>query len=152
MSGPYAFICVKTTADVVIPSAGLAPIDFQRKVSGLTKTLVGGSLTVGDLKLRPTQAAVPNHLLCDGSEISRSLFPELVEFLDPGADTATLPDYSGALVVATPTVTQTVTDSGTVSTEETTVEPAGDVGGTTGGNVTTGGRVRQAIRPGEDLP
>lgn len=84
---------------------------------------------------------MPNHLLCDGSTITRGQFPDLVEFLNPGGDTAALPDYTGALTITAPTVTQTVDDSGTVSTGGT-VGDAGDVGGSTGGNITTGGRVK----------
>ena len=139
----FAFICAKTTADFVVPAVSSDVADLARRVSNFAKGLVGGTLTVGDIKLRTTQAAIPNHLLCDGSTISRSKFPQLVTYLaGETANTATLPNLSGGLTITAPTVTQTVTDSGTVATTETVVTDAGQVGGTTGGNVTTGGRLR----------
>lgn len=143
MSGPYAFICTRTTADFIVPVSASSQAEFNRKVHNAFKGLVGGVMQVGDLKLRPTQAAVANHLLCDGSTITRAQFPQLVELLNPGESTATLPDYSGALTVAAPTVTQTTTDAATVSTTGTTVTtpPADTAGGTTGGNVPSGGRL-----------
>lgn len=148
----FAFICTKSSADFVIPANARDLGELSRRVSIFAKGLVGGTLTVGDIKFRPTEAAIPNHMLCDGSTISRGQFPQLVEFLNPGEDTATLPDYTGSLEIEAPTVEQTVTDSGTVSTDDTIVIDAGDTGGTTGGNVTTGGRIRQVIRPDEELP
>ena len=147
----FAFICTKTTADFVVPENARDVADLARRVRIFSRGLVGGTLTVGDIKFRPDENAVANHLLCDGSTINRSNFPELVEYLNPGGTTATLPDFTGALTVPAATVTQTVSDSGTVSTGGT-VTDAGDTGGTTGGNVGSGGRVRQAIRPNEDLP
>lgn len=148
----YTFIAAKTSADFVVPSGATSLADLARKVSIAFRGLVGGVLRVGDLLDRPTQDAIPNYLLCDGSTISRSQFPQLVDLLaGSSAATATLPNYSGAVTITTPTVTQTVSETGTVSTGGT-VTDAGEVGGTTGGNVTTGGRVRQNIRPDEDLP
>ncbi len=141
MSDRFTFICTKTTADFVVPISAPNQAEFNRKVKNAFAGLVGGVLRIGDLKDRPVQDAVPNHMLCDGSTITRAQFPELVELLNPGGSTATLPDYTGALTITAPTVTQTVDDSGTVSTGAT-VGDAGDVGGSTGGNVTTGGRVK----------
>lgn len=140
MSDLFFFICAKTTADFVVPATAASQNEFNRKVKNAFAGQVGGHLKCGDLKARPVQNAVDNHLLCDGSTIARSQFPELVELLNPGQASATLPNYSGALTVATPTVTQVVNASGTVSSGGT-VTDAGDVGGTTGGNVPSGGRV-----------
>lgn len=137
----FSFICVRTTADFVVPISAPSQQEFNRKVANAFKGMVGGVLRVGDIKDRPTQDAVANHLLCNGATIERARFPELVEYLNPGANTATLPDYSGALTISTPTVTQTVDASGTVSTGGT-VTDAGDAGGTDGGNVFSGGRIR----------
>lgn len=137
----HAFICTKTTADFVVPDNARDLADLARRVRIFSRGLVGGVLKVGDIKFRPDQNAVANHLQCDGSTITRSRYPELVEYLAPGAASATLPNYSGALTVTAPTVTQTVSDSGTVSTGGT-VTDAGTVGGTTGGNVPSGGRLR----------
>ena len=145
-SSRFTFIAAKTTADFVVPVSAINQTEFNRKVANAFKGMVGGVLRVGDLKDRPTQTAVPNHLLCNGATIERLQFPELVEFLNPGADTATLPDYTGAVTITAPTVTQTTTDAGTVSTGGT-VTDAGQVGGTTGGNVPSGGRVRDTLPP-----
>lgn len=102
------------------------------------KGLVGGWTRVGQLMDMPKQDATQGFLLCDGTEISRAQFPELVAYLG-GTETAMLPDYSGAVVNTVPTVTQTVDNSGTVTTGAP-VDPGGDVGGTDGGNIPSGGR------------
>lgn len=135
----FAFICVKTTADFVVPQANELA-DLARKVRLFSRGLVGGVLTTGDIKFRPDQNSVAHHLLCNGGTIARTNYPELVEYLNPGGTTATLPDFTGTLTVTAPTVTQTVSDSGTVSTGEA-VTDSGEVGGTTGGNVPSGGRI-----------
>jgi hypothetical protein len=146
VSNPFAFICTETTADPVIPASSLSPAEFQRKVAGYTQAIAGGVLEAGTIKWRATQGAISNHLLCDGSLQDPLRFPDLFRvigttFGGDGITTFALPDYSGALTVATPTVTQTIDDGGTVSTEETVVTDAGAVGGSTGGNVVTGGRL-----------
>lgn len=142
MSGPYAFICVKTSADFVVPVNAPSQVEFNRKVYNAFRGLVGGVTRVGDIKLRPTQDAIDNHLICDGSTITREAFPQLVDLLaGTTATTATLPNYSGTLTIAPVTVTQT-TEGGTVSTGGTITEPSGSgqTGGSTGGNVVSGGR------------
>ncbi len=148
MSQPWAFIATKTTADPVIPASSLSPQEFQRKVAGYTQAIAGGTLEAGTIKWRATERAVANHLLCDGSLQDPLSFPDLfaaigTTFGGDGVATFALPNYSGALTVATPTVSQTVDESGTVSTEDTVVTDAGTVGGTTGGNVPSGGRERR---------
>lgn len=145
MSQPFFFICTKTTADPVIPASSLTPQEFQRRVAGYTQAIAGGVLEAGTIKMRAMQDSIPNHLLCDGSLQDPLRIPDLfaaigTEFGGDGVTTFALPDYSGALTVATPTVTQTLDAGGTVTTEETVVTDAGTVGGTTGGNVVTGGR------------
>lgn len=137
----FTFICVKTTADFVVPVNASTQVEFNRRVSNGFQGLIGGVLRVGDLKDRPTQDAVPNHLICDGSTISRLNYPQLVSYL-AGADAteATLPDYTGAVEITEPTTTQATTPSGTVETETTTPTDQGDIGGTEGGNVPSGGR------------
>jgi hypothetical protein len=138
MSDIYVFICTRSSADFTVPSTAVSDADFRRKVHNAFQGQVGGRVVVGDLKFRPTQDAVADHLLCNGATIEREQFPMLVDFLG-GADSAVLPSYTGALTVPALTVTQTTDASGTVSTGAT-VEPAGTVGGTTGGNVVSGGR------------
>ena len=119
--------------------------DFNRRVVNAFKGSVGGVLHVGRLAFYPIEAAVANHLLCDGTTITRAAFPELVRFLG-GVDAtqATLPDYTGALTVSAPTAPQTVSESGTIDAGATVT--SGEVGGTVGGNVPSGGRVQ---RPNE---
>lgn len=140
MSQPFAFICTRTTADVVIPRITSTQAEFQHRVSGAFGAIVGGFLRVGDIKFRPNENPIPNHLLCDGSTISRLQFPELVQFLAGDATEAELPDYSGTLEVAPATEEQTTTPSGTVETPATVPVDQGDVGGTDGGNIPSGGR------------
>lgn len=140
MSGPFFFIATKTTADFVVPVSASSQAEFNRKVHNAFSGMVGGVLRVGDIKVRSTESALANHLLCNGATITRAQFPQLVELLNPGQSTATLPDYSGALTVATPTVTQTVSAGGTVSTGGA-VDTSAPAGGSTGGNVPSGGRL-----------
>lgn len=140
MSQPFAFICAKTTAPFVVPVSAPSQAEFNRKVVNAFKGLAGGVLTVGDIKFRPTESPIPNHLLCDGSTISRLNYPELVTFLAGDATEAVLPDYSGALTVAPATEEQETSSSGTVQTPTTVPVDQGDVGGTQGGNVPSGGR------------
>lgn len=137
----FTFIATKTTADFVVPVSAASQQEFNRKVKNAFSGLVGGVLRCGDLLDRPVQNAVSNHLLCDGSTINRAQFPELVQLLNPGGTTATLPNYTGTVTITAPTVTQTVNASGTVSTGAA-VTDSGDAGGTTGGNVFSGGRIR----------
>lgn len=148
------FICAKTTADTVIPARSGNQVDFNRRVANAFKANAGGHLTVGDLKARPIGTAVQNHLLCDGSAVSRTAFPELFALLGetegPGDGTTTfnLPNYLGAPLEVPPTAPeQTVTDHGTVEDSTPVVEPteAGQTGGTEGGNVVSGGRVTRGL-------
>lgn len=140
MSQLFCFIATRTTADFVVPVNASSQVEFNRKVSNAFRGMVGGVLRVGDLKFRSTQDAVDNHLLCDGTTITRAQFPELVNHLaGAGASSAVLPDFSGALTVAVPTVTQTVDEGGTTGTGGA-ITDQGEVGGTTGGNVPSGGR------------
>jgi len=141
VSDRFTFIAVKTTADFIVPATAASQTEFNRKAANAFKGLIGGVLRVGDLRDRPTQDPIANHLLCDGRTISRLNYPELVSLLAGSAATeATLPDYSGALSITAPTVTQEVTSGGTVQTEETAPVDQGGAGGTEGGNVPSGSR------------
>jgi len=144
----YAFICTKTTADVVVPRFARTQEEYNRRVSGGFTALAGGHTLAGDIRLRPTADAVSNHLLCDGSTQNISQFPDLYNaigttFGGDGVTTFKLPDYGNqALTVPVITATQTVDASGTVSTGGAVETPtgAGQTGGSTGGNVVSGGR------------
>ena len=143
MASPmFVFIATKTTADFVVPVSAASQSEFNRKVANAFQGQVGGVLRAGDLKFRPIETAIPNHLLCDGQTITRTQFPQLVDVLNPGGSTATLPDYTGSVEAAAPTETQVISDGGTVSTgtPTPTPPPSGGTGGTTGGNVPSGGR------------
>lgn len=148
MTAIYAFICTKTTADVVIPKFARTQEEYNRRVAGGFGAIAGGHTFAGDLKLRPTTAAVSNHLLCDGSEFEILRFPDLYNaigttFGGDGVTTFRVPDYGNqALTVPAITVTQTVDPSGTVSTGGAVTIPSGSgqTGGSSGGNVVSGGR------------
>ena len=151
MSQYFIFIATKTTADAAVPLIANNQADFNRRVSNAFRAQGGGRLTIGDLKLRPTSAAVPNHLLCDGSAVSRFQFSELFRFLGvtegagDGVTTFNLPNYlAAAVTIAATAPAQTVTEGGTTSTGAPITEPSGtaQTGGTEGGNVVTGGRTR----------
>lgn len=147
----FAFIATKTTNELALPSLAHSQVDFNRRVKGAFSGLSGGFTQAGDIRLRPNQNALANHLLCDGSTLNITDFPQLYDeigttFGGDGITTFALPDYSAqALTVPALTVTQTVTDSGTVSTGGTVTQPSGSgqTGGSTGGNITSGGRVRR---------
>lgn len=149
MSSLFIFIATKTTADIALPTQARDQADYNRRVKNAFVAQNGGKLTVGDLKLRPNGNAIPNHLLCDGSAISRISFPELFRFLGTsegagdGSTTFNLPNYLGApLAVPAEAPAQTVTESGTVTSGETITQPTGggETGGTDGGNIVSGGR------------
>jgi len=149
----YAFIATKTTYEIALPSLANSQADFNRRVRGAFSGLSGGWTQAGDIKLRPNQNAITNHLLCDGSTLNITDFPQLYEeigtdFGGDGVTTFALPDYSGqALTIPAITVTQTVTDSATVSTGGTVTQPTqpGQAGGSTGGNIQSGGRARREL-------
>lgn len=149
MSDPvYVFICTKTTYERVIPSSALSQAEFNRRVELGFRDLIGGTVTVGDLKYRSTQDAIPYHVLADGTVYTREQFPQLFElfgnrFGGDGVTTFAVPDHNGAAISAgTITVTQEVDDGGTVSTGGTVTTPTdpGETGGTTGGNIPSGGK------------
>lgn len=149
----FVFIATKTTADTVVPPTSGNQIDFNRRVANAFKANSGGHLVVGDLKLRPIGTAVQNHLLCDGSAISRTSFPELFALLGEtegpgdGLTTFNLPNYLGApLEVPATAPVQTVTEHGTVEDPTPITQPTepGETGGTSGGNIVSGGKASKA--------
>ncbi len=152
MSDLFLFIATKTTADPAVPTMSRSQAEHNRRVSLAFRGRQGGSLTVGDLKLRPTAASVPNHLLCDGSAVSRTKFNELFRYLGTsagvgdGSTTFNIPNYLGsALTIPASAPAQTISDSGTVSTGGAVTTPtgAGEVGHSKGGNVLSGGNKRR---------
>lgn len=149
MSSVYVFICTKSTADLAIPTQARTQAEYNRRIANTFKSQAGGHLNAGDLKLRPNGNAVANHLLCDGSAISRTQFSELFRLLGvtegsgDGATTFNLPNYLGSPVTV-PAVApaQNISAQGTVDNAVPVVQPSGSgqIGGTDGGNVLSGGR------------
>ncbi len=151
MSTMFVFICAKTTADTVLPVHARDQGEYNRRVSNAFRAQSGGRLAVGDLKLRPIGNSIANHLLCDGSAVGRTDFPELFRLLGTsegagdGSTTFNLPNYLGApLTVPATAPAQTITESGTISSGVPVTEPTepGETGGTELGNVVSGGRPR----------
>ena len=148
MTAIYVFIATETTNERAIPTQETSQAEFNRKVALGFRDLTGGTTIVGDLKLRPTQDAVPKHLLCDGSVLNRESFPQLFDYLrgtfgGDGVTTFALPDYGNQnITVPTITATQEIDEGGTVSTggDITTPTEPSQTGGTTGGNIPSGGR------------
>lgn len=146
MSQFYTFIAAKTTYQAVVPTGGEGQAKFNRKVRNALAANQGGAVQVGNLLLRPTSDAVPNHLLCDGSAQDQSAFPELFAYLGDSQGAAAvgkflLPDFVGTFT-PTATVPEQTTTGGTVSTGGTVTTPTqpGQTGGTSGGNIPSGGR------------
>lgn len=98
MSQFVVYICTKTTADPYIPPRAVSVEILSRDVSDAFSALSGGRFQVGQLAFYPVQRSVPNHLLCDGREISQASFPELYAYLGESQGAAAagrfrLPDY-----------------------------------------------------------
>jgi len=142
----YAYICTKQTADPYVPAAVVNLEMLARDTSDGFYALQGGYLRVGQISFFPVQRAVPFHLLCDGSEVSKAAFPELFAYLadnegtpvDP--DNFILPNFIGAIDPATTATAETVVD-GTV-TSETPSSGGGGSGGSIDYAVNSGGRYR----------
>lgn len=151
MSELYAYICVKTTVDPVIPSMTPDIRFLARDTSDAFAALSGGYMQVGKIALFPVQRSVPFHLLCDGQEVPQASFPELFNYLGTSQGTATdpdnfvLPNYLTGLTAATTADPETVTD-GAVSTPG--APPPSGTGSTSpvlSGVVESGGRPRKGI-------
>lgn len=146
----YWFIRTKTTYDPVVPALAVSQDQFNRDVSYALSALAGGYGVAGDLQYRASAKAIANFILCDGSELSRTAYPELFDAIGEtfgagdGSTTFAIPTQDDlATVIATPPAApeQTVTD-GTVGSGTTVATPTdpGQIGGTTGGQVPSGGR------------
>lgn len=148
MSDTYVFISARSTPDLALPPhAGGNQEAFNRRIAHLFSLLAGGHLTAGNLKLRPTGHPIKDHLLCDGSAISRTQFPELFAYLGTtygegdGSTTFNLPDYrNGALTVPAETPAQAIDEGGTVTSEGQLITMPVNEGPTRGGNIPAGGR------------
>lgn len=144
MSSVYAYICTKQTADPFLPPATIDLRTLARDVSDGFYALQGGYFRVGQVSLFPVQRAVANHLLCDGTEISKVSFPELYQYLGDSQGTPAdpenfvLPNYVGSLEAATTANPETIA-GGTV-TSETPSDTGTGVGGSVDYAVDSGAR------------
>ncbi len=145
-SETYTFIATKTTYATTIPLTIMNVAELTRRVrNALLAT--DYPTRVGELREYPLSNAVPNFLLCDGSEVNKLSFPELYDYLGDTQGTATdaanfvLPNYVGTKTPAATAPAQTIV-GGTVSTGGTITQPTqpGQTGTSTGGNVVSGGR------------
>lgn len=121
MSQFFCYISTKSTADPYLPARTVSLDVLARDVADAFEAISGGRFEVGKLAFYPVQRSVPNHLLCDGSEVSKASFPELYRYLGDvegtpvDADNFVLPNYLTGFAPATIADPETVTD-GTVST------------------------------------
>ena len=145
----YWFICSREAYSTALPTVTANQGDFNRKVTNAIGGIRKSRHGIGDLLARPNGKSVTDHLLCDGSAISRVSFPQLFTELGTewgagdGVTTFNLPNLTTAALPLPATVpTQTIGDGGTVSTGGTVTTPTepSQSGGTSGGNVPTGGR------------
>lgn len=148
MTDTFVFIATRSTPDLALPpQAGGNQEAFNRRIAQILGILAGGHQTAGHLRLRPTGDPIKDHLLCDGSEISRTQFPELFAYLGTqygegdGSTTFNLPDYrNGSLTVPAETPVHVIGAGGTVRGEGQTISAPINEGGTRGGNIRAGGR------------
>lgn len=149
----YAYIATRTTYDVALPTIAASQADFNRRVAGAFSGLAGGTLTAGDIKLRPVATSIANHLICDGSTLNIVDFPELFDCLGTafggdGITTFALPDYVNQSLGTAPTAPpQTLDDGGTVTTGDPVTSDPTLPGGSDGGNIISGGRPSELPRP-----
>jgi hypothetical protein len=146
MSVFYRFIATKTTYASTIPSTVQGFADLVYRVR---KALLATSypLRVGRFEDYPLPKAIPNMLLCDGSEIPIASFPELYAYLGDSQGAPVdplnfkLPNCVGVSTPAPVYPTQVVT-GGDVNTGGVITEPTqpGQTGGVAGGNPPSGGR------------
>lgn len=148
----YWFICAREAYPVVVPTIASQQVSFNRQTSNALAGLKNRRHAIGDILARPISKAVKDHLLCDGSAVSRTSFNQLFAEigttfgLGDGSTTFNLPDLNTAPLSVPPSLpTQVVTDGGTVSTGDPVQQPTqpSQSGGTSGGNVTTGGAPRK---------
>lgn len=145
----YWYICTRSAETPLLPTIAADQREHNRKVANALESLGKSRHKVGDVKPRPTLQSIPDHLLCDGSAVSRASFPQLFAEIGTewgagdGSTTFNIPDLvGGAIPVALTAPPQVITSGGTVSTGETITSPStpAQVGGTTGGNISIGGR------------
>lgn len=145
----FWYICMRSAQTPVLPTVAADQREHNRRVANALESLAKSRHKVGDVKPRPALQSIPDHLLCDGSEVSRAAFPQLFAEIGTtwgagdGSTTFNIPDLIGAaLPVALTAPAQVISSGGTVSAGEPVTAPTspGEAGGTTGGNIGTGGK------------
>jgi hypothetical protein len=147
----YWFICTNSAYPSALPIVAASQLEFNRRTANALAGLNKTRHQVGDLIARPVASPVNGHLLCDGSEVGRTDFPQLFEAIGTswgagdGTTTFNIPNLvTQTLPLASSAPTQTISDS--TSSTDNTVDTSnssgtgGTSGGSTGGNYTTGGR------------
>ncbi len=151
MADIFWFICVREAYPSALPFAAGMQQRFNRDVVNNLAAVRKSRHGIGDLLARPISASVPNHLLCDGSAVSRVDYPQLFQEIGEawgvgdGTTTFNIPSLNDApLPIPAAVPEQVITDGATVSTGEPTTQPTtpAQTGGTTG-NTPTGGRPRK---------
>lgn len=139
-----ANVIIRASSPASPPLPREGEIAFMRKLRIALSSLRDGSvLPVGSMWFYPLGKVAPTgFLICDGSAVSRQLFPQLFEVLGTaygagdGSTTFNLPDFRGAAPVAEATPPAQVITNGTITDPNV---PATEIGGS-GANVVTGGR------------
>ena len=122
MSELFPYICTRTTADPYIPPVVSDIRHLSRDLSDAFVALSGGYRMAGQIVFFPLQRSVPAHLLCDGREVGKTIFPELYSFLgdtqgtpvDP--DNFVLPNFIGGAFTPAAAADTETENQGTVST------------------------------------
>lgn len=148
----YWFICSTAAYPASVPIVAGSQADFNRRTANALAGLSKSRHQVGDLLARPVATPVNGHLLCDGSEVGRTDFPQLFAEIGTawgagdGSTTFNIPNLvTASLPLATTAPAQTITDT---TTTDNTVETdnssgtGGTTGGSTGGNYSSGKRSR----------
>lgn len=149
----YWFICTQASYPSAIPAVAARQQAFNRATSNAIAGLSKSRHQVGDLLARPNPSAVNNHLLCDGSAVLRSGFPQLFKTIGTdwgagdGITTFNIPNLLGTAIPNATTAPPQVIGEATASTGDPIIEPAtaGETGGSRGGNISSGGRTRQDL-------
>lgn len=102
------------------------PLKNGRTTASLQTTLIGSVIPAGSVAPFSGSVIPDGWLLCDGSAISRTLYPNLFSALGTthgqgdGSTTFNLPDYQGMFLRGRVVVSNSITGSGTAATNQAT--------------------------------
>jgi hypothetical protein len=94
MSVFYAYIATKTTADPYIPPRTVSLDTLARDAADGFAAVSGGRTHVGQLAFFPLQRSDPNHLHCDGRELSKAPFADLYSLIGTAEARRSIPRSS----------------------------------------------------------